>query len=335
MATSNTFNFAVTTYDIITLAAKYLGKLGEGETLTPSEYKDCLYFLNLVVRQYAVNSDSSSGLKTWLRHQGYMFLNASSGTYNLAAANGSYWTENFLSLTSSGNNAIGANVINISSSAGILANDTIGIQTDDGQLYWSTVIGAAENLVAITGALPAPAGNNNVIYDFTNPAQPPQIIESVILRDSTGNDTPVRVINLQDYMMLPSKQAGSSNYGDPFMIYPEFHLIGTGADKHVKIFTDVSAAQDVSKYLVISYLQAADDFTMNLNENICFPAEWEMALVLNLAKHTAPMFNAVWTNQQEEMAKDAITYARKGHKKTSTRGFAPGFRGLQTEVLWR
>lgn len=338
MSTSGAFSFTISTYKIIELAVKYLGKLGENDELTPSEYDDCKSFLNMMIKQWIVRNDSSNGMKTWLRHTGYLFLNSNSGTYNLSTSNTSYWTENFYKTTSAGSNAVGANTINVANASGMLSGDTIGIQCDDGSLFWSNVVSITANAVQIyspTGLITASENIGNVVYDFKTHAQPPQIVETVVLRDSLGNDTPIANLNQEDYENLPSKQA-PGYFGDPLAIYVEPHLVTVGTTSYVQIQTDVAGAQDVSKYLVFKYLQEIQDFN-NLTDEPDFPKEWQMALVLNLAKHVAPMFNATWSQEQESQAANALIYARNARAKTSTRGFIPGIRSEQDTITirWR
>ena len=342
MATSNVFTFTVDTSTIIELSMKWLGVLGSGEAPTDSEYADCLTFLNMMTKAWIVKNDESPGMPTWKRRLGYLFLASNTGTYILSTANTSNWTQQFVSGTSAGNNPPGSNVINVNvdaNSNSISIGDTFGIQCDDGSVFWSNVVSTATGQITLytpTGLIESSNGVGNFYYDFETQSQPPQIVESVVLRDNQGNDTPIDFnMPLEVFMNLPSKKA-PGYLGDPLATYIESHLVSSGANSYVSIQTDVAGAQDTSKYLVISFLQETDDF-VNPADEAAFPKEWSEALVFNLAMKIAPMFHVIPTDQMSFQAQASLALARNARPKISRRGFIPGARssGDDATLLWR
>ena len=355
MSTSGSVSWSATTNNIITYAMKYLGKLGEGDNLTSEEYNDLLWFLNAMVKQWIAKNDYAPGLKMWLRQNGVAFLANNTGQYVLGSVGGnapSYWTNSYLYSVSGGANAPGATTINIStttrmsiaptpasntSTTGALQpNMYVGIQCDDGSLYWTTVQSVTDST---TFTIPSPGltvssnNNGNVIFAFSTVATPPQVIEYAVLRDAQQNDTPIQSITLEDYMVMPSKVAPGF-VGDPIAIYYQPFLVNGNGQSYGTMFTDVAGAQDTSKVIVLSYMQEIQDF-VNPNDQVYFPKEWTMALVRGLAKATHTMYNATWTQEMEQETSSAIRFARNTNNKKTSQGFAVGIRGGEIQQQWR
>ena len=353
MSTSGTTQFTVTTNDIVVQTLKNTGKLGIGDPIDPEEYSDCVTMLNLMCKQWIAKNDFAPGLKMWTRQRGYMFLSTVTGTYTLGSQGGtgaSYWTNQFLTTNSAGSNASGATTINLatttaaqlnmqssinSQTGALVAGQVIGIQLDSGNLFWTTIVTVpTSTTVTVANGLPSSSNNiGNVVYAFTSIAPPPQVIEGIMLRDNTGNDTKVEPLNLEDWLALPSKQ--SPDYtGDPVAVYYEPKLVGNSGQGYGIIHTDVAGAQDVSKYLVISYLREIQDF-VNPGDEMDFPKEWGMALIYGLGKHICKRYNIDWTQVDEENSIASIRFARNANNKTTTRGFQPGNMGQMTTQPWR
>lgn len=353
MSTSGTVSFTVTASQIINYAAKQCGKLADGDTLTTNEYTDCLFFLNAMIKQWIAKNDYAPGIKMWTRQRGYQFLAATTGIYSLGAIGGSgssYWTNNYSYTTSGGGNAKNATTIHVatttaatnnmqpnigSQTSALTIGQHVGIQLDSGDIYWTTISTVPTGAtITIPTGIPSTSNNvSNMIFAFSTVATPPQYIENIQLRDNQGNDTPVQMLNLNDYMNLPSKQA-SSYSGDPIAVYYEPHLVGNSGQGYGLLHTDVAGAQDCSKILVISYFSEIEDF-VNTTDEMYFPKEWALALILGLARIISPMFNAPWTREQEADRLIAFRDARNTNNKTSSMGFAPGIRGGGMGPFWR
>jgi hypothetical protein len=353
MATSGAVSFTITAQQIVNYACKVLGKLADGDSLTTNEYNDCLFFLNALTKQWISRNDYAPGIKMWTRARGYQFLSYITGIYTLGATGGTgatHWTNNYSQTTSGGSNAIGATTIHVatttaatnnmrtdisSQTSAISIGQHVGIQLDSGDIFWTTVSTVPTGTtITIPVGLPSASNNiGNMVFTFTTPATPPQVIESVQLRDNQSNDTPVQILTLEEYMSLPSKQA--PNYiGDPIAIYYEPHLVGNSGQGYGLLHTDVAGAQDTSKVLVISYLSEIEDFVSTTDE-MYFPKEWGLALIYALARVIAPMFNATWTQEMQTTAMISLREARNSNNKKTSLGFIPGARGGELQPQWR
>lgn len=311
MSTSGTYNFAVTRDDIIRQALLLLEKIDETESPTPVETTDMARLLNMLVKQWQGKTDFAPGLKTWTRRHGHLFLSSVTGQYTVGpGAVG--WTNNYCGTTLTAGVAVGGSVLpvtavtglSIASSAQTAINqgDNIAVQLSNGNLYWSTVQSVVGLNVTIVGALPVSANSGGVVFDYTTVAQQPVYVETAFLRDITNEDTPLRKMTVEEYDILPSK-TDITALSDPTAVYYEFQLTNS------LVFTDVSGAQDVSKHICMSYMEAVQDFNNPL-DNPSYPQEWFLALSYGLGKIAAPTYGVALTPTFLENYKEALMNAQ-------------------------
>ncbi len=311
MATSGSYSFSVTRDDIIRMAMITIGKIGDAEVPTAQETKDCAMLLNAMVKQWMAKQDFAPGLKVWTRRRGELFLSNSTGQYNLGPS-GDNWTASYVGTTLTANAS--GTALTVASIAGIANGNSIGIQLNSGALFFTTVNGTPSgNTVNIATSLPSQANSSNNVFVYATKATRPELIETAVLRDINNNDIPLNILNLQDYEFLPSK-TNVQYLSDPVSIYYEAQL-ANGV-----LYTDVAGASDVTKHIHIVYMEAIQDF-VNPLDNPEYPQAWYMALFQGLAKMIAPIFNAPWTNEQQQNYQEAVAMARESFGETSTMYF--------------
>jgi hypothetical protein len=312
MATSNSFNFSVTRDDIIKMAMLFLGQLGEGQTPTPQETQDCSRVLNMIVKQLQGDADFSSGIKQWTRRTGHLFLSNKTGQYNIGPS-GDNWTNSYVT-TSVSTASIGT-TLNVVSAAGISTGNYIGIQVG-ADLFWTTVNGApVGNVITLAQALPSTV-SSGVVFAYAIKAQQPLVIETVNLREYSNTDTLMRQITRTMYDQFPSR-VDPTNVGDPNFVYVENQLTNS------VLYLDCAGASDVTKHLVISYMESVQDF-VNPLDNPEYPQEYFLFLTWMLAKHIAPMFNAPWTQEMQLNYTESAAVARNKDVDTTVYYFQPG-----------
>jgi hypothetical protein len=123
-------------------------------------------------------------------------------------------------------------------------------------------------------------------------------------------------MTVQDYDFLPNKTS-TLNIGDPMAIYYEFQLGNS------YLYTDVGACQDVTKHIVLTYLEPAQDM-LAASDTFSYPQEWYLPLAWGLASEIAPMFNAAWTEKMEENFKRSLMIAQRKEPERVTMFFQPG-----------
>jgi hypothetical protein len=301
MATSGTYSFAVNRDQIIRMAMLNIGKLDEIEVPTPQETIDCSIMLNSLMKQWVGDQDNAGGIKCWNRRTGYLFLNGGNASVYTASPSTPGWTNSFVNFHTTTTIAPGGNNFTADSVLGVNILDNIGIELDSNTIYWSTISNIVGNVVTIAGSLPSQSSSGSEIYSYTTGAQLPIEVETVVLRDAQGNDTPIRWMTLEDYSILSSK-ASPTYISDPNFLYWEPQL-------NFSYFkTDVYGSPDMSKYMVINYKETAQDIT-NPTDNPEFPQDWYLPLYMALSKLIAPMFRKLWTPTMEANLVTALAIA--------------------------
>ena len=314
MSTSGIYSMTVTRDDILRQAMLNIRRLDPSETLTAEETTDCSRVLNMLVKQWQGKSDFAPGLKVWTRKTGYRLLSASAGSYPVGPTSQG-WTNAMMVTKLASTAAVGATTITLVSTSGISPADTLALEMDDGSLFYTVVSGVSSPTVTVP-ALAAQARAGNAAYTYTSSGQKPLAIETAWLRDDTYSDTPLNMMNVQDWSNLPNKE-DVTDEGDPTAIYWEDGLT-TGT-----LYTDVGSAQDVSKYIVMKYLAPVQVFSNPLDEAF-YPEEWFLALCWGLSEQICPMFGANWTQQMEGLKTTAMMIARNKGVENSSLFFQPG-----------
>lgn len=314
MATSGTSNFLVTEQEIIETAMKSIGKLGEGEPISPEAYSDCRFFLNMIMKQWQGRADMAPGLKTWTRQIGYRFLSSTTGTMKTGPQYPG-WTNIFFQTTASASASEGDSLVSCTNVGDMSDGDYFGVILVDGSLFWTEIVSITGNNVQLLGNLPNDVNVLTTVFTYTTPAEQPIIVEAVNLRNPNMSDQLVGLMTMQQYQMLPAKNM-PSNIANPTAVYVQRNL------DYTTLYLDCAAANNTAWYLVIEYMVEAED----LNEpaqNPAYPKEWYRALVWALAREIAPVWNAAWTSLHENNYTQALLVARQVEPEVTAMFFQP------------
>lgn len=315
MATSGTYSFGVTKYEIVRQAMLNIGKLDPAEQPTADEMSDCTFMLNMMCKQWMGKTDFAPGLKVWTRKRGHLLLSSTTGVYTIGpTAQG--WTNDLTTTATTAAALAAATAVVVSSATGITTASTVAIYLDSGALHYSGVSSVVGTTVNLTVALPSSAASGNTVFAYSVAAQNPKDVETALLRDVNNTDTPLNFMTVQDYDYLPNK-ADPLYAGDPTAIYFERGL-GTS-----RVYTDVGSAIDTRSHIVITYQEPIQDMTVNA-DNPYYPQEWYLALCWGLSEQIAPMFKAKWDNKMEALKASAMAIARQGDAERSSIYFQPG-----------
>jgi hypothetical protein len=329
MALSNSFSFTVVRDDIIRESMLNIGAIGESEVPTAQEVTDCARKLNMLVKQWMGSLDFAPGLKMWSRQRGDLFLSSTTGQYAIGPG-GTAWAggvaalpgQNFGTDQTIANAIAGATTINVGvgSTGNYTAADIVLIQLNSGALYQATITsinaGAGTFVIPAPG-LPSAAAANSYLFNYTTQAQRPVQILTAVLRDTTNIDTPLNVMTLQDYEILPTK-ASTSSPADPTAIYYESQFANvTNVNGPGQLYTDCGAAQDVTKHIHIVYLRPIMDF-VNPGDNPEYPQQWYRPLCWGLSREICGMFDADWTKDMDLNYREAMAMAREADPETTS-----------------
>jgi hypothetical protein len=170
--------------------------------------------------------------------------------------------------------------IEVASITGISASDNIGVELSDGSMQWTTVDGAPSGTtVTLSDALTDDVNTSARVYVYTTTADRPMRIYNAVRRTSSNIDTPLKIINRSEYVMLSNKQSeGSvlSIYYDP--------QVGTGK---LFVYPEPTNTTDI---LVLWVQRTLEDFDA-ASDDVDFPQEWYLPLALGLAAALLPKYN--------------------------------------------
>jgi len=325
-STSNSYNFSVTQYQIIRQAMLDVGALDGLEQPTPEEYTDCSFKLNMLVKQWMGKQDFAPGMKVWTRERAALFLAYTKYFYQLGvtgdnwayATSGLQYPQQFNAvLTSAAANAAQP-VIVVASTAGMNLNDYIGVMVG-ADLQWSTIsaINTGTKQVTLAQNLNGAVTVNAQVFNYTTKAQRPEVIVAAVLRDIYFNDTPLKIMNVEEYESLPTK-AMPTFQSDPTAILYETKF--TVQQPNGALYLDCGGAQDVTKHLHITWLRSVQDLN---NPGDCpdYPQRWYQPLVLECGKLIAPMFDCEWTQTLESSRQSALAIAQEADPEVSSAYF--------------
>lgn len=315
MATSGTYSFSVSRDDIIRQALLNIKRLDPHESPTATETADCSRVLNMMCKQWMGKSDFAPGLKVWSRKRGYMLL-SNTGVYTIGVAQ-SGWTNALATITKlSVSGAAAAPTVTPTSVVGMAAAYNIAIALASGAMFYTTIVSVLSGVVTLTAPLPSAASAGAAVYCYQSTAQNPTALETALLRDGDYSDTPLRLMTVQTYDQLPNK-ADPYNIGDPTALLYEEGVSTTA------IRLDVGRAQDLSKYLVLTYMEPVQDF-VNPLDTPYYPQQWYLALCWGLSEQVSPMFGANWTDKMENLKNIALQIARNHSAENTEIYFQPG-----------
>ena len=315
MPTSGSVTYATSRSKIISLAMKTIGRLPGNGTPSASEAVDAGDFLDMMLKNWQAKADFAPGLKLWKRRRADLYFEEDTNSYSLGPSGG-HWAETSYSRTLTAAASAGASTIT-ASITNATNGDYIGVELTNGDIHWTTINGVPSGTtITLTAVLPSAAASGNYAFNYTTKASRPDSLEAVVLRDTDGNDEPVRFMTMEEYMLLPSK-ANTTESGDPEAVYYEPQLTNG------VLYLDVAGVPDVTKKLHIVWLEPIEDMTAAADE-LDMPQVWYLPVVYGLAKNICPMFGAVWTQEAEANYLSALGGAREAYAATETMYFEPG-----------
>lgn len=280
--------------------------------------------LNFIVKQYQGRSDGAPGLPIHARQRITLMLAKGQQSYLIGPATTDARASTLVGRTTlSGAEALGQTTLSITSNTDttsypgstltMTASDVIGIELDDGTIYWSTISGTPSSTAVIAVALTGNAASGNYVWWFTSRAQRFPYIESAVLRSETFVDVPLEIfVDARQYDQgVPSKLAD----GTPTAMLVEPLRTQT------RITLD-SQPTKVTDTVVLTVLYPSEDYDATTND-IAFPQEafrflsWELAFALS-------PFAGRWTPEMDKNRNEARAMYLNLNPENSTLYFRPG-----------
>lgn len=307
MATSGSFNYSRTAAQVIQAAYEDLGVYAAGATISSADSTLALARLNTLTKRLLVQSDLSPGLQVYSRKRVVLWLAKGQQTYLVGpGSSDARCATNFGRTTISAAEAAGQTTLSVTATTDtttdpgttvtMTASDIIGIEQNDGTIFWTTISSTGAGTVTVASGLDAAAAAGNYVWWFTSRAQRLPIVESAVLRDENRNDTALAIYReaRQYDVGVASKYAD----GDATAILVEPLLTNTR-------ITLNSQPTDVTKQIVLTALYPTEDYDAT-TDDIAFPAEAYDYLQMALAKRLAPAKGRPWTPEMQSNLNDAL-----------------------------
>ena len=299
--------------DIIKAALRRVTKTGGlGEEPSQDQFDTCMQELNMIIAQIQGQKDYGQGFKMWSRKRAYIFLQKDQGTYVLGPG-GDEATPSFTRTTISSTEAAAQTVLSVTSSAGMIADDAIGILLDSGTMQWTTIGATGAGTVTVNAALTGQASAGNTVYFYTRGISRPLEILTAARYNANSVETQLDRMDLYAYEGLSNKTAD----GSPTAYYYE-QKVRTGN------FNIDYQPTNLNEVIRIVYLAPIEEFD-DADDTPDFPAEWHMALVDRLAYRIWPEYRA--GERPQWLAADALesfTIAARAVPENDYSFFQPG-----------
>lgn len=272
MTLSGSYDFTMTRNELITAAWRMLG-FRDPTTPFPDEIVHISRNLNMMLKSW---QNQNVGL--WLTRTLYLFPAHETASYSLSSS-GANCTTAIIETAIKTAAISGATTITVDSITGIASLAIIGVELDDGTRQWTTVSGSPSGYVITLGAaLTCAAAIGNTVKVYTAKAQRPIRIVDALWRDSSDNDSPLEILNGDEYKTIPDK----TSTGTPLQVYYD-PQISTG------VLYVWPKPETVNGVIVMSAVYPIQDMDA-ATDNIEIPAEWFQAVMYGLAVEIAPQY---------------------------------------------
>jgi hypothetical protein len=321
MARSGSYDFGITRNEIINAAFRLIGVLGTDQTASATMISEAAESLEMMIKAW-----QGRGYGLWLNKEIVLFPQADQVKYRIGPTMQSTWGDYGCAIgdyvkTEIATAAVATDTnMTVDSITGATNGDFIGVETDNGDIHWTTINGvpAGTTIVLTTGLDYGAAVGNHVYTGFTAVPQRPLSIIKMWRRDGELLDIDIELVSMDEYRAQTQKTVESAAVVmaayDKLLDDGEMYLWPEPNDMKYQIHI-------VAKYPV-------QDFDGGTN-NPDFPQEWYMALKYNLALHIAAEYSRIPSPLVMELAKSSIQDAMGSDTDNTSFYLQPDYRGFR------
>jgi len=269
MATSGTTLFTLTAGDLINKAMGKIGVKVAEAALEPSELQDGLDVFNMMIKAWA-----AQGLHLWAKTEGILFLDVGKTDYFLGPAGDEATRfDDFIGTTSTAAHITTDVIITVTSTTGMVAADTVGVELDDNTRHWTTIVTVdSPTQITITAGLPSASKSGSSVFTFTTLIDRPNRVLSCRRKTfSQDDEIPVIKWSRQQYF----NQVNKFSQGTVVNCYYSPQL----DNGRMYVWQTASSVDDL---LLFTFERQLEDILIG-DDNVDFPSEWLQAIVYNLA----------------------------------------------------
>ncbi len=314
MARSGSYDWTLNRDEIIKLAYQRAGILQGTETIRADLLDLGNTLLNSMIKLW-----QADGIKLWVRNEATLFTAKQTASYSLGAS-GSNATESYVSTQIATAATISATTLTVDSTAGMTAADNIGIELDDGTRQWTTIT-TVDSATALTigAALNAAAAVDNYVVTYTTKIQRPlDVINCRSKSLASATEQPMTDIKHTYFFNIPDKTTDDVSTTSTFYY-----------DKKLDNGTIYLWPRPNNVDLIVNftYYKPLDDLDAATN-NLSFPVEWNLPVIVNLAAYLASWHNLVPILEQLKQEANQLYMQVKEFDRDSTSvRIVPNMRG--------
>lgn len=316
MATSGSYTLTQTRSQIIQAAARKVGAIESGETMSADMTSDFAGALNAMLKYW-----QAIGVEIWTTAEGILFLQTDQTQYTLSSSSSDHATESYVQTTLSADVANGASTITVASITGISSGDYIGVQQDDGALDWTTVNGAPSgSSITLTAAMGDSASSGNLVVAYTTKlVRPLRLISARRYNFDSAIDTPLRIYDRMEYRETPNKTVEST----PNAVFYD-RRGGANSSGLLHVWPEPSTVDEAIKFTFARPIQV---FSTSADEPD-FPEEWIEPVQYNLALRLADEFDVPVEkyNRLEKRATETLARVTWNETELTDIQFIPEYR---------
>jgi len=281
MTTSGSTNWVLNRNEIISSALRKLRIINASGTAAGSDITTGAEALNALIKSWQVKP--AGGVTLWFDSEVCLFLTKDAQSYTLGPTGGHCCLlSDAVATTLTATAAISATALTVVSNAGIAASDYLGVELDNGTLYWSTQSGAPGGSTGLTLAsgVTSAASSGNYVFSYTTKITRPIEILEARTRDTSDSDMPLTIHEgRREFMAITDKTSSG--------LATDLYLSPTITNSTLYAWP---VADDVQQRIVMTVRRVVEDFDSS-TDNFDGPPEALRALIWNLAVELAPEYN--------------------------------------------
>lgn len=276
MARSNSYAFALDRDTIIKRAMQLINLININQTARGADQAYAIDIFQSMIKLW-----QAEGIQLWNRKQATLFTTYQTEQYTISHT-GDRCANSFVSSTLSVAKAAGVSILAITSTTGMNAADSIGIELANGTRQWTTISSVdSTTQVTVATALTsaAAAGATVVAYTTKIADRPLRILDARVIDISNGNiSTPLEMIGYDQYFNIPLKTTD----GRPCNFYYD-KMLDAG------VLYMFPRPNDVNFAIQFTYHESIEDVNSS-TDSMDFPQEWTLPLIYGLATELCVAF---------------------------------------------
>lgn len=270
----------------------------------------------LVAMNGWLKSLALDGVSLWLVQEAVLHLEKDEDLYTLGASGDNFCAaSDAVTTTLATAAAATATALTVVSNTGIVNSDKVGVELDDGTLFWSTQSGAPSGTTDLTLAsgITSAASSGNRVFAYTTKLTQPTEISEARIRDTDNHDVPlVKASSMEEFQNSIDNKSDSGEATDffflPQMTNGNFYIYPT--------------ADDVTQRVFMTIRRVIEDFDAVAND-ADFPPQVTEAIVWNVAVRVAPEYGREPTPFMVQMAADSYRIIKNAYGKKADMQLRP------------